>query len=165
MLVPSEDIAVAVLMNGEKDRTAIMEVVDAIFKVLLPKWEATLHKPETTIPPFTPGPDLLGAWKGTLRTYQKDLPVTLKFLPSGDVQVHLAHELASLLNNVQFKDGWLSGEAWGDMATDDAERHRANTLLFSLKLRGNHLNGAVSANERGYNPVALTQWLDVEKQP
>jgi hypothetical protein len=81
------------------------------------------------------------------------------------VHVQLADELESLLNNVQFKDGWLSGQAWGDVATDDAERHHANTLLFSLKLRGNHLNGAVSATEREYNPVALTQWLDAEKQP
>ena len=162
MLVPSEDIAVVVLMNGEDNHTP---VVDAIFKVLLPKWQATPHKPETPVPPFTPGPDLLGTWKGILHTYQKDLPVTLKFLPSGDLQVQFADELASLLNNVQFKDGWLSGESWGDVATDDAERHRANTLLFSLKLRGDHLNGAVSATEHGYNPVALTQWLDVEKQP
>jgi len=165
MLVPSEDIAVAVLTNCAEDRAAIMGVVDAIFKALLPKWQATPPAPKTSVPPFTPGSDLLGTWKGTLHTYQKDLPVTLKFLPSGDVQVQLADELASLLNHVQFKDGWLSGEAWGDVATDDAERHRANTLLFSLKLRGDHLNGAVSASERGYNPVALTQWLDVEKQP
>ena len=165
MLVPSEDIAVVALMNGGGGRTPLMAVVDAIFKVLLPKWQAAPNKQETPAPPFTPGPDLLGTWKGTLHTYQKDLPVTLKFLPSGDVHVQLADELASLLNNVQFKDGWLSGESWGDVATDDAERHRANTLLFSLKLRGNHLNGAVSATERAYNPVALTQWLDVEKQP
>ena len=165
MLVPSEDIAVVVLMNGGGGRTPLMAVVDAIFKVLLPKWQAAPNKQETPAPPFTPGPDLLGTWKGTLHTYQKDLPVTLKFLPSGDVHVQLADELASLLNNVQFKDGWLSGESWGDVATDDAERHRANTLLFSLKLRDNHLNGAVSATERAYNPVALTQWLDVEKQP
>jgi hypothetical protein len=91
--------------------------------------------------------------------------VALKFLSSGDVQVQVADELTSLLDNVQFKDGWLTGQAWGDVHTDDAERHRANTLLFSLKLRGNHLNGAVSATENEYNPVALTQWLDVEKQP
>lgn len=163
-LVPSEDIAVVVLTN-ELNRSTISEVSDAIFKVLLPKWQTTPIKPETSSAPFTPGPDLLGTWKGTLHTYQKDLPVTLKFLPSGDVHVQLADELDSLLNHAQFKDGWLTGEAWGDVATDDAERHRANTLLFSLKLRGNHLNGAVSATERDYNPVALTQWLDVEKQP
>jgi hypothetical protein len=51
------------------------------------------------------------------------------------VHVQLADELESLMNNVQFKDGWLSGGAWGDVRTDDAERHRANTLLFSPRLR------------------------------
>lgn len=163
MLVPSEDIAVVVLIN-QLNRTPISEISDAILKVLLPKWESTQNKPETPVA-FIPVPELLGTWKGTLHTYQKDLPVTLKFLSSGDVHVKLADELESLLNNVQFKDGWLTGQAWGDVATDDAERHRANTLLFSLKMRGSHLNGAVSTTEREYNPVALTQWLDVEKQP
>ena len=163
MLVPSEDIAVVVLIN-ELTRTPIFDVSNAIMKVLLPKWQIAPIKPETPAP-FTPGPDLLGTWIGTLHTYQKDLPVTLKFLPSGDVQVQLADQLASLLDNVQFKDGWLSGAAWGDVETGDAERHHANTLLFSLKLRGNHLNGAVSATEQARNPVALSQWLDVVKQP
>lgn len=163
MLVPSEDIAVVVLIN-ELTRTPIFEISNAIAKVLLPKWQIAPIKPETP-PPFIPGPELLGTWKGTLHTYQKDLPVTLKFQPSGDVEVQLADELTSLLNKVEFKDGWLSGGAWGDVGTDDAERHHATTLLFSLKLRGNHLNGAVSATEQARNPVALSQWLDVVKQP
>ena len=163
-LIPSEDLAVVVLMN-QMNRTVILKDVDAIFKVLLPRWQATPPPPVTPPADFTPGPDLLGTWKGTLHTYQRDLPATLRFLPSGDVQVQLADELTSLLNNVQFKDGWLTGAAWGDVRTDDAERHRVNTLLFSLKLRGNHLNGAVSATENGYNPVALSQWIDVVKQP
>ncbi|MGD0733441.1 MAG: serine hydrolase domain-containing protein [Terracidiphilus sp.] len=163
MLVPSEDIAVVVLTN-ELNRTLIFDVSNAILKVLLPKWQTTPIKPETPAP-FTPGAELFGTWKGILHTYQKDLPVTLRFLPSGDVHFQLADELETLLNNVQLKDGWLSGQAWGDVATDDAERHRANTLLFSFKLRGSHLNGAVSATEADNNPVALSQWLDVEKQP
>jgi hypothetical protein len=107
---------------------------------------------------------LLGTWKGNLHTYQKDLPVTITVLPSGDVHIRLADQLESLLNKAQFKDGWLSGEARGDVTTEDAERHRADTLLFNLKLRGNLLNGAVSATEDGPNPVALTQFLEVEKQ-
>ena len=164
VLVPSEDIAVVVLMN-QMNPTAILKDVDAIFKALLPKWQTTPPPPATPPSAFTPGPELLGTWKGTLHTYQQDLPATLKFLPSGDVQITLADELTSLLNHVQFKDGWLTGAAWGDVRTGDAERHRAHTLLFSLKLRGNHLNGAVSATENGYNPVALSQWIDVEKQP
>ncbi|MGD0913129.1 MAG: serine hydrolase domain-containing protein [Terracidiphilus sp.] len=163
MLEPSEDIAVAVLIN-ELNRNAIVDVSNAIMKVLLPKWQTIPIKPDTPAP-FTPGPDLLGTWKGTLHTYQQDLPVALKFLPSGDVHIQVSDELESVMNHVEFKDGWLTGDAWGDVRTDDAERHRANTLLFSLKLRGNHINGAASATENENNPVALTQWLDVEKQP
>lgn len=161
MLVPSEDIAVVVLMNGEGQSWAI---ADGILKVLLPKWQMPAPKPAPPAPSFHPDVALLGTWKGTLHTYQKDLPATIKFLPSGDVHIQLADQLESLLNEAQFKDGWLSGEAWGDVGTEDAERHRANTLLFNLKLRGDVLNGAVSATKDGADPVALTQWLEVTKQ-
>lgn len=165
MLVPSQDIAVVVLTNSlHYPPTTVFEIVNAIFKALLPKWQATPPKPPTPVP-FTPGPNLLGTWKGTLHTYQKDVPVTLKFLRSGDVHVQIGDELPSLMTNVQFKDGWLSGDAWGEVPTGDAERHHTNTLQFSLKLRGNHLNGAVSATVHGCICVALSQWLDVEKQP
>jgi hypothetical protein len=163
MLVPSEDIAVVVLIN-ELTRTPIFDISNAIAKVLLPKWQITPIKVDAPIP-FTPGQELLGTWKGTLHTYQKDLPVTLNFLPSGDVKVQFADELASLLDHVQFKDGWLSGDTWGDVGTDDVKRHHVDTLQFSLKLRGNHLNGAVTASGGLTNMVALSQWLDVEKQP
>jgi CubicO group peptidase (beta-lactamase class C family) len=161
MLVPSEDIAVVVLLNGEG---RVSQIANEIFKVLLPKWQASAQKPEPPAPPFHPDAELLGTWKGNLHTYQKDLPVTITVLPSGDVHIRLADQLESLLNKAQFKDGWLSGEARGDVTTEDAERHRADTLLFNLKLRGNLLNGAVSATEDGPNPVALTQFLEVEKQ-
>jgi len=164
-LVPSEDIAVVVLTNSYQWANSV-PVSDAILKVLLPKWQDTPHKPAIPVaPPFSPSTDLLGTWKGTLHTYQRDLPVTLKFLPSGDVHVQIADELPTLIDNVQIKDGWLSGQAWGDVKTDDAERHRAHTLVFSLKLRGNHLNGSVTAFQLGPDLVALSQWLDVEKQP
>jgi CubicO group peptidase (beta-lactamase class C family) len=162
VLVPSEDIAVAVLMNGEDYGTPVL---DEIFKVLLKKWQVLPRRPETTAPAFNADATLLGTWKGTLHTYQRDLPAIVKVLPSGDIHVKLGEELESSLDNVRYKDGWLSGEAWGDVATDDAVRHHANALRFTLKLRGNLLNGAVSATENGPNPVALTQWLDVTKQP
>jgi CubicO group peptidase (beta-lactamase class C family) len=162
VLVPSEDIAVVVLMNGEDYSSPITQ---EILKVLLPKWQTPEQKPGAPASPFTPDAALLGTWKGTLHTYQKDLPATVRILPSGDIHIQIADGLESLLNKVQFKDGWLSGEAWGDVETDDAERHRANTLLYTLKLRGSVLNGAVSATEDGSNPVALTEWLQVAKQP
>jgi CubicO group peptidase (beta-lactamase class C family) len=164
MLVPSEDIAVVVLTNGGTEGHASSLIANEILKVLLPNWQMPAQKSEPLAPLFHPDAVLLGTWKGILHTYQKDLSVTIKFLPSGDVHIQLADQLESLLNKAQFKDGWFSGEAWGDVGTDDAERHRANTLLFNLKLRGNVLNGAVSATEDGANPVALTHWLEVEKQ-
>jgi CubicO group peptidase (beta-lactamase class C family) len=161
MLVPSEDLAVAVLENSSSD--TLRPIANQIIKALLPKWQVPSEEPEVSRKAFEPG-DLLGTWKGTLHTYQRDLPAAMVVLPSGDVHFQIADELDSLVNKVRFHDGWFSGKAWGDVQTDDAARHRVDTLSFSLKLRGTVLNGAVSAQKGGADPVALTQWLELKTQ-
>jgi CubicO group peptidase (beta-lactamase class C family) len=161
MLVPSEDLAVVVLSNA---RVEMDRIADQIVKAVLPKWKVAEEEHDAPIPPFHPDTQLLGVWKGSLHTYQKDLAVTIKVLPCGDVHVKLGEQPESLLNEVQFKDGWLSGQALGDIGTGDASRRHANLLWLDVKLRGEVLNGGVTAGVDGSRPVALTQWLEVKKQ-
>ena len=161
ILVPAEDIAVVVLLNGRGHSSA---VADAILKTLLPKWQIAARTPDSTPPPFHPDRTLLGTWKGTLHTYQRDLPVTITIAANGNVHTKFGQQLESLLNEAQFKDGELTGRAWGDVGTDDAARHQANTLLFGLTVRGDVLSGPVTAMEDRANPVALTQWLELKRQ-
>lgn len=163
MLVPSEDTALVVLTNNSGTFKSIMQIVNAIAKVVLPKWQDVPLKPQAPIPPFKPTAELLGTWKGTLRTYQKDLPVTITFLPSGGVHFKIAKEPISLLDDAQFKDGWLTGGGWGSIQTSDAKRHHVDKVMFQLKLRGKHLSGAVIAGK--FDAVELSEWLDVVKQP
>jgi CubicO group peptidase (beta-lactamase class C family) len=160
MLVPSEDLAVVVLENCACDSGVIAE---QIFKAILPKWQVAPGYHEPALSPFNPG-ELVGTWKGTMHTYQRDLPVTMEFLSSGDVHFQIADEPNSLVNKPQFQDGWFSGQGWGDVKTGDAERHGIKTYSLSLKLRGDVLNGAMQAQQGGYDPIALTQWMELKKQ-
>ena len=165
MLVPSEDIAVVVLLNA-RDGDSAYPLANAILKVLLPKWQMPV-RPQPPAQPFHPDTALQGTWGGDLHTYQGKRPAKLTILPGGEVHVQLGNKLPSLLNDAQFANAELSGKAWGDFGTGDTERNQAYELSFELKLRGNVLSGPVSASsipENSVNRGTVTQWLEVRKQ-
>ena len=165
ILVPSEDIAVAVLINA-RDNDSAYPVANANLKVLLPKWQMPV-RPQPSAAPFRPDATLLGTWHGTLHTYQGEVPAMLTILPGREPQVKLGTGLASLLNQAQFQDGELTGQAWGDLGIEDARRRQGYTLSFGLELRGNVLSGPVSATSVAADSVnrgSLTQWLELKKQ-
>jgi len=73
--------------------------------------------------------------------------------------------LKTLLDRTQFKDGYLTGSFSGDIGTEDANRTRY-ALSLSLKLRGNILNGAMTAQSLPGRRVgnALTHWVELKKE-
>ena len=163
-LIPSEKLAAVVLCNGG-DRLP-HSISDEILATLLPKWKVDRTPPQ--VPPttaFQPPPELIGTWTGTLCTYKGELPLTLRVLESGDVHARLGSQLKTLLNDVRWQDGYLSGRMTGEIGTEDANR-RPYLLNLTLKLRGAALNGPVSAvSLPGRRPGnALTQWVELKKQ-
>lgn len=165
MLVPSEDIAVVVLLNA-RDGDSAYPLANEILKVMLPKWQMPV-RPQQPVQRLKPDAMLVGTWKGNLHTYQGTRPATITILPSGEAHVQLGSKIPALLHEAQLKDGVLSGRAWGDFGTDDIQRNYGYALSFELRLRGNVLSGPVSAStmvENTYHRGTLTQWLDVRKQ-
>jgi len=165
MLVPSEDIAVAVLLNA-RDHDSAYSIANAILKVLLPEWQMPAQRTPSPASPFRPDASLVGTWKGAAHTYQGDRPATITISSGGDVHVKLGDQLESLLNHAEFRDGELSGKAWGDTGTSDAENRQAYSLSFNLKRRGNVLSGPVSATSiagESASHGSLTQWFEVQK--
>lgn len=164
-LVPAEDVAVVVLINGWGTAVGAAgdAIRDAIMKVLLPKW--------TALPPVSYGagatgraiPELIGVWEGTLHTYQAALPLRMEFQSDGDVHVRVGNQLTALLNNTAFKNGWLTGSTVGDIGIEDANRHPSYRLSLSLKQRGDILNGAVTATVSGERAFAVTQWAELQR--
>jgi CubicO group peptidase (beta-lactamase class C family) len=94
-LIPSEDIAVAMLWNsGTPDGS---KVIDEVLAAMLPRYrEALMHvsSPSISSPPVPvkPTESLIGTWSGSIHTYKEDLPLVLSIDPSGGGSVKLGSE-------------------------------------------------------------------------
>jgi len=169
MLIPDEKIAVAVLANSSSPLPDL--IYRDILSALLPKYaenraireanqKSERNQPATD---FIPMPELVGEWNGNVHTYKGNIPITFWFKECGDIVVKMGDQLKTLINDPVFKDGYLTGRMAGDINTEDAKR-RPYYLSLTLKLRGQVLNGAMSAisyiDKRGNG---LSHWIEITK--
>ncbi len=163
-LFPAEKIAIVVLTNSSS--SAPHAIADEIMATLMPDARPAPATPNNErAPAFKPSESFLGTWQGVIHTYKAEIPFKLVFQPDGDIHARLGAQLESLVNSPEFKDGYLTGEFLGDIGTEDANRTRY-VLSLSLKLRGDVLNGALTARSLPAKRVgnALTQWVELKKQ-
>jgi CubicO group peptidase (beta-lactamase class C family) len=164
-LFPEDKIAIVVLTNSSSPAPSLIS--DEIVAVLMPDAARKPGAPNQPPPEpvLKPSSDLIGAWKGTVHTYKEEIPFTMEIKPDGDVHTRLGNQLRTLLNRADFKDGYLTGQMFGDIGTEDANRTRY-LLSLSLKLRGDVLNGAITAQSTAAKRVgnALTHWVELKKQ-
>lgn len=167
-LYPAEDVAVVVLMNLVGD---VGRPFRQIERVILPKYAEARRRAEQLQPtsstapkPFVPPSELLGEWSGTVRTWERTIPMTLAVQPDGDVHVRIEGELESLLNNVRWQDNTLVGRFAGSIPTSDASRW-PHDVLVSLRLRNGSLSGMASALQIA-EPVhfALTSYVTLTRK-
>jgi CubicO group peptidase (beta-lactamase class C family) len=164
ILVPSEDIAVAVLINA-RDNDSAYPLANAILKVLLPKWQMPV-RPQPAPAPFRPETRPDRYLERHLAHLSGRGPGGTENFPDGEPQVKLGKRPASLLNEPQFQEGELSGQAWGDLGIEDAQRRQGYLLQFTLDRRGNVMSGPVTASSvagGSVNRGSLTQWLELKK--
>jgi len=143
-LYPAEDVAIVVLMNAVNDAPRITRAIE---RVLLPKYGDARRAAETRppVPPkFQPTAELLGEWNGTVRTWERTLPIAITFQPDGDVHVKLDKEMDALLNDVHWEGNALVGRFAGTIPTSDASRW-PHEVLLSLRLRNGTMSGMASA--------------------
>lgn len=161
-LFPDEGLAVVVLSNSRNDLP--FQVADKVVATLLPGWSGVPRKPWSP-PAFVMTPQLLGTWKGTLSTYVGDVPVELRFLPSGDVHAVFADQLPTLVDKPYLEGDVFHGSLNARIGTPDTERQRY-TVALSLKLRGEVMNGAAEAMGSDEPRVgnALTHWIELSRQ-
>jgi len=173
MLIPSEKIAVVALANSSSPLPH--QICREILSTMLPKYAENrtalekeqaekADKKQAAAPGFSPPPELVGEWSGSVHTYKGEIPITLWFKESGDVQVKMGNQLKTLLNDVGFKNGCLTGRMMGDIGTEDANRRRYH-LHISLKLRDQVLNGPITAISLPGQKMgnALSHWMEVKK--
>lgn len=91
VLIPSEGLGAAVLINGENVRS--IEVCDWIFAALLPEYARNFKTappgdgPPPPPPPFRPAAALVGSWQGLIQTFEGDIPVRLSMEADGQVEL------------------------------------------------------------------------------
>ena len=168
MLMPAEDIAMAAMANGPS--RIPHEIERFILPVMVPGWAKKLAivekkekaKKTAPAPSFKPGKELVGDWSGFVHTYEKDFPFSLSFKPSGEVHGKCGEQLTTLVNEVKFAGGCLTGRMLGKIFTSDVMRrphHPYHHLSLDLRLRGKIINGAViSVAANG-----LSHWADLRK--
>ncbi len=169
-LIPSENLAVVTLANASSPLPE--RIAQEICATLLPtyaenrtRWESEQKQKQEKKqePVFKPSPDLIGQWAGNAHTCKGEIPFTLQFQEDGDVHVRLGDQLRTLLNDARFEDGYLTGRMMGDLGTEDTRR-RSSLLHVTMKLRGQTLNGAMSAISQGPRGNALTHWVEVRRE-
>jgi CubicO group peptidase (beta-lactamase class C family) len=178
-LVPSENIALVVLINGwSKDLTE--RIADGILGTLLPEYAEKAREEAGTgadeFVPYRPDPELTADWKGEIRTYAGDIPVRMVFQEDGDIHFlkPLDIDRTWVLEDSEYSDrvlndaaaagnrlrGWLEGT----VPTGDASRY-PHVLVFDLVHDGDRLEGSVtamSAAERMY--FGLSYYIALKMQ-
>lgn len=167
-LFPEKRIAIAVLSNGWQNFT--YQLVDKIADAVLPDYpemrkkdsiKGARPKPQ----PFAPPTELLGDWKGKIKTWSGTIPVSITFQPDADVHINVGDEMKTLVNFVRFENGRFSGSCNGTIQTPDAAQY-PHYLRINLTLRDNTLSGAVVADTFGSRlHYQLPSWIKLTKQP
>jgi CubicO group peptidase (beta-lactamase class C family) len=94
-VLPEENIAVVVLCN--RSGIDLRGVIHSILSSLLPKYaeeceKAKKEKTKRKTTPFTPSPELIGIWRGEIKTYRKTIPVQMQIEKKGKIWFKIVGE-------------------------------------------------------------------------
>jgi hypothetical protein len=164
-LVPAEGTAVVALTNGNCRWHD--DLVNEVLAALLPGYAQDGEEKPAAVAPW-PAAELLGTWSGTIATQNGRLPLTLGVQPDGDVHARLAQQPPTLLSELRYRGGRLTGVLAGDLGTADSAGH--NQLELDLQLRGERLDGSITATWPTWRHTsrprnATSYWVQLRHQP
>jgi CubicO group peptidase (beta-lactamase class C family) len=166
-LYPGENLAIVVLTNASVRPGTIAQDIAA---AMMPRYADSLRArraqgarpPET--PAFAPPAALVGEWTGTLRTWQRTVPLRLTIAGDGTSFAWLGDEPRAVVNQMSFSGTRLSGRFAGRIPTDDAGRW-PHSIGLGLELVGGRLKGQLSAQAVG-DPTyySLASYAELDKR-
>lgn len=168
-LFPEDDVAIVVLSNTRSAMPA--RIADAITLQLVPDWRPDPPRSEDqpSQQGFAPPAALVGRWQGHVHTEEHEMPVEFDIRTDGDVHARIGDQLRTLLDDIHFEDGRLTGQMAARIDTPDTLRY-PNTIRLSLTLRDDVLNGSATNVDWGnglpHDPRArnaLTHWIELRK--
>jgi CubicO group peptidase (beta-lactamase class C family) len=153
LMLPSENIAVAVLSNGEY--LTPNRVYDLILSAMLPDYRKNrmqrAHASNTGNQKTSPSLSrLAGTWAGQIFTYSGRFPVQMTFDKNGKGGTLAFNTSTSKkiicepIDPLRFENGVLTGKYAMDIPIYEAERAR-HSLFLKIKLSENRLSGSASA--------------------
>jgi hypothetical protein len=161
-LIPSEDIVVVALANhGMMSQVVVHEILSALLPTYREKRAKAEEKEkpqtakETSLPPV-----LAGTWKGIVKTYLQDIPLTFVIDDFGDVHAKLGSQLITLLNDAKFDNQRLRGRMSGDLGVEEDTGSEHYYLDFKLYLRADELKGVVVTAPHPNLPF----WVELKKE-
>jgi CubicO group peptidase (beta-lactamase class C family) len=165
-LYPDENAVSVLLLNSSSvpGRARLAQVVAAtVVPKLAPATPSTPGPPREP-PAFVPAADQIGDWIGTLQTWERDIPITLRVEKDGDIKVRITGQLWTLLNQVSWTGDRLLGRMTGRIPTADAGRH-PHVIGLDLRMRDGKLTGQAVAQTTD-QPVyfALASYVELRRQ-
>ena len=114
---------------------------------------------------FEPPNGLVGEWAGTLRTWEREIPMAIVVSADGDVHVSVEGQLETVLNGPGFANGRLQGRYAGRIPTPDVMRWPLHSVALDLKLEGDRLYGQASAQtEADPTYYSLASFVDLRRE-
>lgn len=144
-IIPEENVAVVTLINTYNSEY-ITEITNKIIAAMVGSYkeEQFTSGPPKRIEPKIPN-ELLGTWKGQIKTYAGSIPITMNFNQGGDIRVSTgAQNNWSQLYLIDLTDSKIFGAFAGNIPTDDTKRY-PHGILLSIKKEGEKLIGEATA--------------------
>ncbi len=167
LLVPSENIVVAVATNG--DDVDVRAIVAEILSAMLPPYAARRSTKGEAAPASSPSPQprpIDGGWSGSIRTYHGSIPLRLMAGDHGEIQAVLESRDPVVLTVTAVHKGHFHARMPGELHLQEAAPGTYD-LEFILEEDGDSLHGAVTTvSHPGVDPAAaLSLWLSLKKDP
>jgi hypothetical protein len=154
VLIPSQDIAVAVVANS--DTISTLDTAGDILAAMLPAYAQGRRSAATPPPPSAARRPLSGTWRGFVYTYRRALSVTLATDPVPSIKI--GNGPAYPLTAVTFRRH-LQGRTRGALHLDEIP-DGAYDIDFNLAPDGNGFYGAFTTDpHRGAANAGLSFWV------
>lgn len=161
-LIPSEDIAVAVVVNTAADGAGI---VDEVLAALLPEYKknlaaaASVPAPPPPQSPTTEVPsEMVGLWTGFVETYKGRVPLTVTIDPAGSLVAKLAEQQDVPIARARFGNKVLRWSMPGSLGVEG----EPFILAMKLYLREGFLVGDAETSPVPTNPNGFQTYYFVQ---
>jgi CubicO group peptidase (beta-lactamase class C family) len=155
-IIPEENVAVVTLINTFNSEY-VTEITNKIIAAMVGSYkdEEFTSGPPNRIASKIPD-ELLGSWKGEIKTYAGPVPIMMNFNQGGHIGVSIGDQNNwSHLYIIDLTDLRIFGSCAGDIPTDDTKRY-PHEIRLSIKKEGEKLIGEATAVPR-WNQVKQTR--------